>query len=118
MYLNGLQLVLKVEGNDDCKDKYGNLQHFFYADDLQIYLRVSIDQLASGAAALTRVANGIYECAGADALKLNASKNKAMICGSRDFVRRIPPDLPHNEVSCIPVPYVETAENLGVSLDP
>ena len=40
-----------------------------------------------------------------------------MICGSRDFVSRIPPDLPRIEVSGMPVPYVETAENLGVTLD-
>ena len=40
-----------------------------------------------------------------------------MICGSREFVGRIPPDLPRIEVSGIPVPYVETAENLGVTLD-
>ena len=30
-----------------------------------------------------------------------------MICGSREFVGRIPPDLPRIEVSGIPVPYVE-----------
>ena len=57
-----------------------------YAEDLQIYLRVSIDQLESGVAALTRVANRVYEWAGAAALKLNASKTKAMRRGSRDFV--------------------------------
>ena len=30
---------------------------------------------------------------------------------------RIPPDLPRIKVSGIPVPYVETAENLGVTID-
>ena len=49
------------------------------------------------------------------ALKLNASKTKAIICGYREFVDRIPHDLPRIEVSGIPVPYVETAENLGVT---
>ena len=39
------------------------------------------DQLESGVAALTRVANRVYEWARAAALKLNASKTKAMICG-------------------------------------
>ena len=74
---------------------------------------VSIDQLESGVAALTRVANRVYEWTGAAALKLNASKTKAMIGASREFFGRIPPDLPRG----IPVPYVETAENLGVTLD-
>ena len=55
LYINDLQHILKVEGDNDCKDKDNRLQHFFYADDLQIYLRVSIDQLESGVAALTRV---------------------------------------------------------------
>ena len=76
LYINDLQHILKVEGDDDRKDEGDKLQHFFYADDLQIYLRVSIDQLESGVAALTRVANRVYEWAGAAALKLNASQTK------------------------------------------
>ena len=52
---------------------------------------------------------------GRAALKLNASKTKAIICGYREFVQRIPHDLPRIEVSGIPVPYVKTAENLGVT---
>ena len=59
----------------------------------------------------------MYEWAGSAALKLNASKTKAIICGYREFVDRIPHDLPRIEVSGIPVPYVETAENLGVTID-
>ena len=55
---------------------------------------MSIDKLQSGVAALTRVENRVYEWVGAAALKLNASQTKAMICRSRDFVGRIPPDLP------------------------
>ena len=62
---------------------------------------MSIDQLPSGVAALTRVVNRVYEWAEAAALKLNASKTKAMICGCRDFVDRIPHDLPRIEVSGI-----------------
>ena len=55
--------------------------------------------------------------AGSAALKLNASMTKAMICEYRAFVGRIPPDLPRIEVGGIPVLYVETAENLGVTID-
>ena len=117
LYINDLQHLLKIEGNDDREDKGDKLQHSFYADDLQIYLRVSIDQLESAVAALTRVANRVYEWAGAATLKLIASKTTGMICGSRYFVGRIPPDLLRIEVSGIPVPYVETAKNLGVKLD-
>ena len=76
---------------------------------------MSSNQLESEVAALTRVANRVYEWAGAAALKLNGSKTKAMICGSREFVGRIPPDLPRIEVCGIPVPYVETAKNLDVT---
>ena len=78
-------------------------------------MRVIIDQLENRVAALTGVANRVYKWSGAAALKLNASKTKAMLCGSRDFVDRIPHDLSRIEVSGIPVPYVETAENLGVT---
>ena len=70
---------------------------FFYADDLQIYLRVDIDQLERGIAALTDVANRVYEWAGNADLKLNASKTKAIICGYRYFVGKIPQELPRIE---------------------
>ena len=42
---------------------------------------------------------------------------KAIICGSRDFVNRIPQDLPRIEVSGIPIPYVYQVESLGVIID-
>ena len=59
LYINDLKHILKVEGDDDPhKDKDDKLQHFFYADDLQIYLRVSINQLE--VAALISVANRVY----------------------------------------------------------
>ena len=63
------------------------------------------------------MANRTYEWAGAAALKLNASKTKAMICGYRAFVDSIFHDLPRIEVSGISVPCVETAENLNVTID-
>ena len=90
LYINDLQHILKVEGDDDPqKHKDDKLQHLIYADDLQIYLRVDIDQLERGVAALTDVANRVYEWAGNAALKLNASDTKAIICGYRDNVDRI-----------------------------
>ena len=107
LYINDLQHKLKVEGDDNPrKDKADKLQHFLPADDLRIYLRVSIDQLESGVAALTRVANRVYEWAGSAALKLNA-----IIWGYREFVDRSPHDFPRIEVSGIPVPYVEIADS-------
>ena len=63
------------------------------------------------------MANRVYEWAGAADLKLNASKTKAMICGYRAFVDSIPHDLPRIEVSGIHVLYVETAENLSVTIN-
>ena len=53
LYIIDLQHNLKVEGDDDPKKhKDDKLQHLFYADDLQIYLRVDINQLERGVAAL------------------------------------------------------------------
>ena len=73
LYIIDLQHILKVKGDDNPRtDKADKLQHFFYADYLQIYLRVDLDQLEGVVAALTRVANRVYEWAGAAALKLNA----------------------------------------------
>ena len=80
-------------------------------------MRVDLDQLERGVAALTDVANRVYEWAKDAALKLNASKIKAIICGSRDFVNSIPQDLPRIEVSGIPIPYVGQVENLEIVID-
>ena len=65
---------------------------------------MGINQLESGVAALTKVANRVYEWVGASDLKLIASKTKAMICGTRDIVVKISHDLSRFEVSGIPVP--------------
>ena len=60
LYSNDLQHVLKDKGDDDpCKGKADKLQHLFYADDLQIYSRMRIDE--SGVAALMEVANRVHE---------------------------------------------------------
>ena len=116
--MNDLKHILEVEGYDNPqKDQDEKLQHFFYADDLQIYLRMGIDKLERGVATLTSVANREYEWAGDATLKLNASNTKAIICGSRDFVDRIPHDLPRIEVSGISIPYVDLVENLRVVID-
>ena len=49
------------------------------------YLRMNIMQLERGVAALTSVANRVYEWAGDAAIKLNASKTKAIICTYREL---------------------------------
>ena len=59
----------------------------------------------------------MYYWAGDATLKLNASETKAIICGSRDFVNRIPQELPRIEVGGIPIPYVDQVENLVVIID-
>ena len=74
-------------------------------------------QLQRGVAALISVANRVYEWAGDAALKLNASKTKAIICTSREFVNGISQNLPRIEVSGIPIPYVDQFENLRVIID-
>ena len=66
---------------------------------------------------MTDVANRVYEWAGNAALKLNASKTKAIICGYRYFVGKIPQELPCIEVSGIPIPYVDKVENLRDIID-
>ena len=56
LYINDLQHILKVEGDDNRRtDKADKLQHIFYADDLQIYLRMSINEIEGGVAALKRM---------------------------------------------------------------
>ena len=83
----------------------------------QIYLRVSIDQLERGVAALKSLSNRVYKRAVYAALKLNASKTKALICGFRDFVGRIPHGFPRNEVSGILILHVDEVEKLKVIID-
>ena len=113
LYINDLQHILKVEGDDDPQKHKDDKQHLFYADDLQIYLGVDIDQLERGVAALIDVANRVYGWAGNAALKLNPSKTKAIICGYRYFVGKILKELPRIQVNGIPIPYVDQDKKLG-----
>ena len=78
---------------------------------------VSIDQLEYSIAALSRVADGVFEWSESAALKLNALKTKSIICGSRDFVNRIQDDISRIVLNGISIPYVDTVDNLGVVLD-
>ena len=74
-----LQHILKLEGDDDPqKNRDDKLQHIFYADDLQIYLRVSIGRLEYGVAELSKVADRVLKWSGNAALKLNAIKTKSI----------------------------------------
>ena len=78
---------------------------------------MDIKQIERDVAALTSVANRVYEWAGVAALKLNASKIKAIIYGYRYFVDKIPQKLPRIEVSGISIPYLDQVEKLGVIID-
>ena len=83
----------------------------------EILMELDFSDLSSDVSDMQGVANRVYEWAGNAAFKLNASKTKAIICGYRYFVDKIPQELPRIEVSGIFIPYVDQVENLGVIID-
>ena len=107
LYINDLQLALRGEG----------VRHIFYADDLQVYAQVGKDELENGIATLSRAASIISRWANSIGLKLNASKTKAMMFGSRKNINDIPNDLPCPNLDGVSIPFVDKATNLGVIMD-
>ena len=107
LYINDLRSALRD----------GEVRHIFYADDLQVYVQVSKDDLENGIATLSRAASTISQWAGSIGLKLNASKKKAMIFGSDRNINNLPNTLPCPTLDGISIPFVDKATNLGVILD-
>ena len=60
-----------------------------YADDLQIYLQVPLDQLYENLAIITLAAAQICSWAETNCLRLHAGKTKAIIFGSSHTVKRV-----------------------------
>ena len=93
------------------------MRHIFYADDLQVYVQVSKDELENGIATLSRAASTISGWAYSIGLKLNASKTKAMIFGTPRNVNELPNDLPCPSLDGVSISFVDKATNLGVIMD-
>ena len=100
--------------NDICSSlKY--FQHMIFADDTQIYpsclpsdLDLGIDLIAHDVGVIARFATD-------NGLKLNLTKSKATVLGSRAFVSRIDLSiLPRISNGGIALPFVSKARNLGV----
>ena len=79
LYINDLRHLLNIP-------KILRLQ---YADDLQIYIQVLLNQLQEGLDAITAAAMQVAAWASVNRLRLNASKTKAIIFGSSHTVKQV-----------------------------
>ena len=55
------------------------VRYILYADDLQVYLTVPLDQILEGIARLSFAARKVSEWAAGASLRLNAAKTKAIL---------------------------------------
>ena len=90
-------------------------QHMIFADDTQIYLSCLPSELDRGIDLMAHDVGVIARFAADNGLKLNLTKSKAIILGSRAFVSRIDLTvLPRISTGGIALPFVSEARNLGV----
>lgn len=90
-------------------------KHMIYADDTQILFHVHPSFINQGLRLVSEDVEAIYKYSEENCLKLNISKTKILLLGSRRFASEI-------DISCLPsisvngttIPYVTKARNLGV----
>ena len=106
---------------NDFKTRLGpqNIFHIFYAEDLQIYVQVSIDRICEGLLQLLNAARQVSAWAYQIGLKLNAGKTQAIIFGTSGYVQRLRAmDLPRVSLAQgTTIPFVSKLKSLGVILD-
>lgn len=111
-------LLFSLFINDIAEDLDYDSRHIVYADDLQVYVRGSFEDLQLTLQKLSRNAERIADWATVNKLSLNVNKTQAIVFGTPKFINRF------NEldVKSIPiynssVPIVPSVRSLGVVLD-
>ena len=92
------------------------IRHILYADDLQIYIQTTRDNINENITHLEAAARRVYVWAETSGLRLNAGKTKAIIFGSDYNVSYLNEmRVPGNEMgNGVIVPFVDSVTNLGV----
>lgn len=89
-----------------------------YADDLQIYNRAPLTNIADGVELSNLDLRRIAEWSRVYGLKINPTKTQTIIIGSSRTVSKIDwSTLPHIVFDGVVVPYSETVKNLGITFD-
>ncbi|CAD6216266.1 GSCOCG00011325001-RA-CDS, partial [Cotesia congregata] len=95
-----------------------NCQHLLYADDLVIYLSCHLDEINGLVARLNEEIGRIVDWCKLNCLRLNASKTKSIIIGSRIKVSSdVCLSAENIVVAGSVIPYVKTVKYLGVVID-
>ena len=90
-------------------------QHMIFADDSQMYLSCLPSELDRGISLIAHDVGVIARYASVNGLKLNLTKSKAIILGSRAFVSRLDiSTLPRISVDGTALPFVSEVRKLGV----
>ena len=93
------------------------MSRLLYADDPQIYIQVTLEQLHEGLAAITAAAEQISTWAISNCLRLNANKTKAIIFGSSHAVKQMKAlNLPGVSLGGEVIPFSDEVVSLGVVL--
>lgn len=89
-----------------------------YADDLQIYLQTTLDNLESSIASMNEELNAIFRWSLRFGINVNPDKSQAIVVGrprmlNRFNINTLRPILFNN----IPIPYSSSVKNLGLHID-
>ena len=93
--------------------------HLLYADDLQVYTQITIDELNEGIRRLSIIGRAVSVWATNNARSLNVNKTKVIISGSSHNINiLLSMHLSGIEIQDnVFVPFVDTVTNLGVVMD-
>ena len=116
LYINDLSVVFNCP---QLQNSFKTINHVLYADDLQTYVRTTIDELTAGIARLSDTARAVAAWAQSSGLRLNVGKTKAIIFGSKYNINLVHElQLPGIEVDDgVVVPFADTVKSLGVIMD-
>lgn len=95
------------------------VRHLIYADDLQVYVQGTYDQIVPTLRRLSGAAGRVAEWSDANGLRLNMDKIKAMVFGTPVYANRFYDEsgITSLIVGTGQVPFVRSARSLGVVLD-
>ena len=111
-------LLFTVFVGDIAADLDAGVRHVIYADDLQIYVQGTFEDIDHTLRSLCSNAERVSSWAEVNKLDLNLEKTSAIVFGSANYVNRLAQlSVTSVRVNDMDIPIVATVKSLGVTLD-
>ena len=103
---------------NNISDNLRHCKYHMYADDIQIYLHTSPDNICKSIENINHDLHAVTLWSGRHGLNLNPGKSQAIVIGYPQLLNKIQKSpLPKIHIRSIPIPFTNTVKNLGVIFD-